>query len=317
MTKATETEVVPAQTAEQVNASQIGHSALTVRQPSALAVSDPESILRFAIEQKADVSVIERMMVVRDKLKAENAQMLFDQAMQGFRAECRHILKTKGVSDNSGTEAYRYAPFEQVEDAILPYRLKYGFRHRFPKMICGEKTITVTIEIKHEGGHFETAEVTYRIGTKTRMMSDTQVDAATESFAKRRALINGYGLVTRGEDRDGRDPEERPKPRGPMSEPPGQNRTQPQQKPAEGQPATAAGQFDDNANKRKLVELTKAIHFCKPDSAGKIKLTDDGKQRLGQWLLDDDYITDTEKVEELTGARLDAVVRKLETKLRG
>jgi hypothetical protein len=190
-------------------------NALATREPSSMVVSDPESILRYAIDRNANVDVIERMMAVRDKLKAEVAREAFDRALNNFQAECPPISKSRGVSDNSGKEAYRYAPIEDVEAVIRPIEQKFGFSHKFPKMVLGTGVVTAFCEIRHEGGHSESAEVTYRIGTRTKMMSDTQVDAATETFAKRRALCNGYGLVLVGEDKDGQGA--RPKPHGPSA----------------------------------------------------------------------------------------------------
>lgn len=276
----TETELVPAR-----------------QEPMPLAVSDPESILRYAIDKNANVEVIERMMVVRDKLKAEHAQAEFDMAMEAFQAECPVILKNVGVKDNSGHRAYSYAPIEDVEVQIRPVCKKHGFTHKFPKMILGEGTVTAFCEVKHRAGHRELTEVTYRVAAGTRMMSTTQVDAATETFAKRRALCNAYGLVLAGEDLDGRTAA-REKPQGPSS--------------LRGEKA-AAPTVDDVALKKKLVDLTRGVSMVTKG----YNLGDDAKQKLNQYLWDEAIISDTESLGDLSGARLSEVVEKVEKKLRG
>lgn len=196
-------------------------SALVKHEPQALASPIPAigidiaALMEKAIDAKSAVEVVKELREMANQDRAFRARQLFDAAMKAFQADCPTIIKTKGVKDNSGTEAYRFAPIEEVESVIRPICQKHGFSHKFPKMTLGQGSVTAFCEVKHEAGHSETTEVTYRIGTRTRMMSDTQVDAATETFAKRRALCNAYGLVLAGEDRDGAG--DGPKPRGPSS----------------------------------------------------------------------------------------------------
>lgn len=274
--------------------------ALTRQEPMPLAVSDPESILRYAIDKGADVAVIERLMVVRDKLKAESAQAQFDIAMEAFQSECPVIIKNVGVKDNAGKRAYSYAPIEDVEVQIRPVCHKHGFTHKFPKMILGDGTVTAFCQVKHKAGHSELTEVTYRVAAGTRMMSTTQVDAATETFCKRRALCNAYGLVLAGEDLDGRS-RLREKPIGPGGEKP----TEPARRPPL-QPT------DDAALKKQLVDLTRSIHLV----AKGYKLSDDEKQLLNQFLWDEAILSDTEVIGDLAGARLAEVVAKVQCKLK-
>jgi hypothetical protein len=63
--------------------------------------------------------------------------------------------------------------------------------------------------------------VKFPLGTKTTIMSDTQVYAAALTFANRRALQNAYGLVIAGEDTDGATG--RQKPSGPSAVKPPRN----------------------------------------------------------------------------------------------
>lgn len=260
--------------------------------------NDPQAILRYAIDKGADVAVIERLMVVRDKLKAESAQAQFDIAMEAFQSECPVIIKNVGVKDNAGKRAYAYAPIEDVEVQIRPVCHKHGFTHKFPKMILGDGTVTAFCQVKHKAGHSELTEVTYRVAAGTRMMSTTQVDAATETFCKRRALCNAYGLVLAGEDLDGRS-RLREKPIGPGGE--------------KAAAPIVSTPVEDAALKKQLVDLTRSIHLV----AKGYKLSDTEKQMLNQYLWDEAIISDTETIADLAGARLAEVVAKVEKKLRG
>jgi len=174
--------------------------------------NDPQAILRYAIDKGADISVIERMMVVRDKLKAESAKEAFDSAMSEFQSECPVIIKEKGVPDRSGKTAYSYAPIEAIEVQIRPLLRKHGFSHTFDTDTASAVGwVIAKCVVKHRLGHSEVSTAKFPLGTKTAIMSETQAYAAAMTFANRRALSNAYGLVLAGEDIDGRTGKLKPK----------------------------------------------------------------------------------------------------------
>lgn len=181
-----------------------------------LAGINVELLITKAIDSKAAVEVVKELRAMAMEDQALRARQEFDAAMRAFQSDCPVIVKNVGVRDNSNKVAYSYAPIEDVEVRIRPFCQKHGFSHKFPKMVLGDGTVTAFCEVKHDGGHSELTEVTYRVAAGTRMMSTTQVDAATETFAKRRALCNAYGLILAGEDLDGRS-SRREKPAGPSS----------------------------------------------------------------------------------------------------
>lgn len=190
--------------------------ALVPHEPQPLALSDPESILRYAIDKGADVGVIERMLVVRDKLKAEASQAAFDEAMSAFQSECPIVLKEKGVPDRSGKVAYKYAPLEAIEVQIRPLLRQHGFSHTFDTDTSSDQGwVIAKCIVTHRAGHSRTSVAKFPLGTKTAIMSDTQAYAAALTFANRRALQNAYGLVVAGEDVDGQTG--RLKPAGPSA----------------------------------------------------------------------------------------------------
>ena len=175
--------------------------ALVKAEPQALALrSDPESILRYAIDKGADVSVIERIMVVRDKLRAEQAKEAFDAAMRGFQSECPPVIKNRNVEG-----AYNYAEFDLIVEVTKPCREKCGFSFALGTDVESQPGwVIASCMVKHVAGHAETTKVKLPIGSKTRLMSDTQVYAGAISFASRRAFCNAFGIVPQGEDTDGR-----------------------------------------------------------------------------------------------------------------
>lgn len=186
-------------------------------EPQAVALrSDPEAILRYAIDKGADVSVIERMMVIRRELRDEQAKAAFDAAMAAFQTECPVVTKAKGVPDRSGSVAYKYAPFEDIIAQVKPALQKHGFSYTLDTDTESQAGwVVAKCHVTHSAGHSRTSTAKFPLGTKTGIMSDTQVYAAALTFASRRVFCNAFGIVTAGEDSDGR--VAKAKPQGPSS----------------------------------------------------------------------------------------------------
>ena len=54
-----------------------------------------ESFIRQAIETKVPIDTLERLLVMRDKVKAERAKEAFDTSMAEFQVSCPTIKKKK------------------------------------------------------------------------------------------------------------------------------------------------------------------------------------------------------------------------------
>ena len=178
---------------------------------------DIEGIFRYAIEKGGGPETMTTLMNIRRELNAEQAKKAFDEALSGFQSKCPVIVKGKGVPDRSGSVAYKFAPIEQIENVIRPVELEYGFSHTFDQDVSSVPGwVIASCIVTHVGGYSRPATVKLPLGTKTGIMSETQVYASALTFANRRALANAYGLVLVGEDFDGG---LRPKPAGPQAAP--------------------------------------------------------------------------------------------------
>jgi hypothetical protein len=170
-----------------------------------MQVNDPVSLIKYAIDKgNVDIGTMERLFKMRNEIQAENAKRIFDEQMKEFQSECPVITKEKNVPDRTGKTAYKFAPIEVIEVQIRPLLRKHGFSHTFDTDTASVPGWVIAMCIvKHEAGHSEVSTVKLPLGTKTGIMSDTQVYAAAYTFANRRALCNAYGLVLAGEDMDG------------------------------------------------------------------------------------------------------------------
>jgi hypothetical protein len=170
--------------------------------------NDVNMMISQAIKENVPAETMERFLAMRRELKAEFAKEQFDEAMAKFQTECPVIKKTKGVSDNEKNQAYSYAPIDLIISTVKDIIGKNGFSY-ITKIEVNDKGVKATCIVKHIAGHSEISEMQVPLGTKTKMMSDTQVVAAASTFAKRYAFLNAFGIMT-GEDSSGRDLKDAP-----------------------------------------------------------------------------------------------------------
>lgn len=184
--------------------------------PSIMTGVNINTLLEKAVDSKAAVEVLQQLRAMELDYHERNAKAAFDQAMTAFQSECPTITKEKGVSDNSGKVAYRFAPIEAIEIQIRPLLRTHGFSHTFDTdTTSADGWVIAKCIVTHSAGHSRTSTAKFPLGAKTKIMSDTQQFAAALTFANRRALQNAYGLVLAGEDMDGATG--KIKPQGPSS----------------------------------------------------------------------------------------------------
>jgi hypothetical protein len=163
---------------------------------------DAEALIALAIEKNVSVDTMERLLAMRRELKAERAKEEFDKSMSAFQADCPIIKKTKGVYTDSGDLAFKYAPLEAIVEQVKEFLSKNGFSYSVDQPEAKAGYIKVALTVKHTFGHSEVTSVELPLGNKTRLMSQTQVEAAALTFAKRYAFCNAFGILTGDEDTD-------------------------------------------------------------------------------------------------------------------
>lgn len=181
---------------------------LQVQKPTEIAPQaqpmSAESLIAQAIAKGTPVATLERLLAMRKELRAEQAKDLFDKAMAEFQFECPTIVKTKEVKTKSGVVAYKFAPIDSIITQVKPFLQKHGFSYSSNMEILKtpEAEIKVRVKVTHAAGHSEETVMTVPLGTKTDIMSQTQVVAAAQTFAKRYAFCNAFGILTSDEDNE-------------------------------------------------------------------------------------------------------------------
>lgn len=160
-----------------------------------------EAVIQSAIANKTSVDVMERLLAMRTQLKQERAKEAYNESMAAFQAECPTIVKTKEVYTNGRQLAYKYAPIESIVSQVKDLLQKHGFSYSTGMELL-EGGVKVKLRVTHSEGHSEEFNMEVPFGTKTSVMSQTQVAAAATTFAKRYAFCNAFGILTGDEDTD-------------------------------------------------------------------------------------------------------------------
>lgn len=161
-----------------------------------------EALISLAIQKKVPVETMERLLAMKKDIDAQRAKKRFIESMAAFQADCPTINKTKEVKTRAGIVAYRYAPIESIIEQVKPLLKKHGFSYStdMELLVDGVKAIC---KVTHAGGHSENSQMSVPLGNKTDVMSRSQVVAAAQTFAKRYAFCNAFGILTGDEDTDG------------------------------------------------------------------------------------------------------------------
>jgi hypothetical protein len=174
---------------------------LSVVETDSPMVGSVDALLSQAVKAGATIDTLERLMALRKDMLAEKAKEAFNTAMASFQAECPVIRKTKAVKTNDGKVAYRYAPIEMIVSQVKDLIEKHGFRYTTSVEFSGD-IVKAICRVVHTLGHEEVSVMPVPLGTKTQIMSQTQVVAAASTFAKRYAFLNAFGIMTGDEDTD-------------------------------------------------------------------------------------------------------------------
>lgn len=157
------------------------------------------------IVQRTDIDPdrLEKFLDMQIKMEERQNKALFFRALAGFQSECPIIEKSKNVNFKSVN--YNYSPIEEISKAIKPVLSKWGLSYSFDIQETDntDKMVLVTT-VRHESGHSEKTSYFMDRYHDDNRMNKAQQSKSAITFAKRAALENALGIVTGGDDNDGR-----------------------------------------------------------------------------------------------------------------
>jgi ERF superfamily len=161
-----------------------------------------ERLIAQAIERGLPVESLERLLAMRERLKAERAREAFFDALTRFQSECPVIPKVALVF-YEGKLRYRYAPLGKIIEVVAPLLTKHGLSYSFDTAFkANPPAQIVTCTVHHVAGHSQTSTFRSPIDPKAHM-NEVQKSGSSLTYGKRYALSNALGIVA-DEDDDGR-----------------------------------------------------------------------------------------------------------------
>lgn len=167
-----------------------------------------EQLLLAAVQQGVDVDTLNKLLDLKERIDAKNAERAFNEAMAKFQKECPTIYETHaGAQTKTGNKAaWKYAPLETIEMIIREPLANNGLSYSWDSEDIekngkpGRKTIcTVT----HVLGHKKSSTFTSTIDPGTSLMNEIQKEGSTIEYGRRQSLKLVLGLIIAQEDDDG------------------------------------------------------------------------------------------------------------------
>lgn len=158
------------------------------------AQTDVMQMISSALAAGQSVETIERLVALRDRMKAEWARERFFAALSEFQRDMPTIVK------NRKADRYRYADLAAIVSTVKRPLAEHGFSYT-TKQTEDSESVTATVVLHHADGHSEESSVRVPIDVAARINGPQKVGSA-RTYALRYALSNALGIVTGDEDYD-------------------------------------------------------------------------------------------------------------------
>jgi hypothetical protein len=170
-------------------------------------------IERVALDPRADVEKLERMMAMYERLKAKEAELAYNAAKGRIQKKLAGIkivknrparYETERGKPPKGTyEAFKYAPLEEIDKHLRPLLVEEDMDLTYSDEPREDGSILIRGRLKHlPGGHYEDSFMPAPLDT-TGGKSDVQAVGSTNSFLRRYVACNIFNIVVVGDDDNG------------------------------------------------------------------------------------------------------------------
>src|ERR1700724_1170624 len=184
---------------------------------AARPADSPSTILalieRVALDTRADVEKLDRVMAMYDRLKAKGAELAFNAAkgrilkkLAGIKiVKNRPVLSEieKGKPQKGTFEAFKYAPLEEIDKHLRPLLAEEEMDLSYSDDPWEGGGILIRGRLKHlPGGHYEDSFMPAPLDTSGGK-STVQAVGSTNSYLRRYIACNIFNIVVVGDDDDG------------------------------------------------------------------------------------------------------------------
>lgn len=186
------------------------NAALMERPSQGTLVPDDEAtnliavIARAVRDPEVDVSKMERLMAMYERVEAKNAERAFNDAMNAAQSEMRPI---SADAQNKQTNS-AYATFGKLDKVLRPIYLKHGFSLSFDEGDSPKpEHVRVICYVSHKDGHTRTYHRDMPADGKGAkggdVMTKTHAAGAAGSYGARYLLKGIFNVAIGEDDNDG------------------------------------------------------------------------------------------------------------------
>lgn len=158
--------------------------------------SGQPDLLATALQNGADVTVLEKIMDLVERNNEAEAKRQFVDAMNKFRSTCPPVKKTKKGHNT------KYAGLAESIDQIKGAMAENGLSHRWTTGKDTDGLVLVTCIVSHVAGHEESTTLTGEPDTSGSKNS-IQAIGSTVSYLQRYTLFAALGIASEDDDTDG------------------------------------------------------------------------------------------------------------------
>jgi hypothetical protein len=170
-------------------------------------------IERVALDPRADVNKLERLMAMYERLTAKEAELAYNTAkgrilkkLAGIKIiKNRPVLSEidNGKPQNGFFEAFKYAPLEEIDKHLRPLLTEEEMDLSYSDEPWEGGGLLIRGRLKHlPSGHYEDSFMPAPLDT-TGGKSNAQAVGSTNSFLRRYVACNIFNIVVVGDDDDG------------------------------------------------------------------------------------------------------------------
>lgn len=151
-------------------------------------------IERVAMNPNADIVKLEKLMDLQERIMNREEEKAFYADLATMQPELPRVIKSKDGHNS------KYAPLEDINDAIRPAMQKHGFAVLFD-INQGENCVEITTTLAHRLGHTKSLTIPLALDTSG-SKNAVQAVGSTISYGKRYGICAILNIST-GDDNDG------------------------------------------------------------------------------------------------------------------
>jgi len=154
-------------------------------------------IERVAMSDNADITKLEKMLDMQERVQNKQAQQSFTSDMAAMQGDMPRVIETSQAHNST------YAKLEDINDTIRPVLQRHGFAVTFNVEQNDLQTVKVTAILSHREGHTQTSSIVLPIDVSGKK-NPVQAIGSSISYGKRYACCALLNIST-GEDNNGYD----------------------------------------------------------------------------------------------------------------